>query len=192
MNDKKIIRKEILNKRKSQSKEEISLKSARILELLKTFEPYQKAQMVMVYLDFRQEVETREIIKDLWNWGKKVVVPVTILAEKKLLPVIIRDFSDLTEGTYGILEPKEEGRIEIDPEKIDLVLVPGVAFDLKGNRLGYGAGFYDRFLPKLRPGVKKVALAFELQLLPEIAAGPYDIPMDYIITEDRIINCRLY
>ncbi|NYE56597.1 5-formyltetrahydrofolate cyclo-ligase [Carboxydothermus ferrireducens] len=192
MDDKKILRKEILNKRAAQSPEEITAKSAKILELLKVFQPYQQAQTVMVYLDFRGEVKTLEIIRDLWAYGKKVVIPVTVLSEKKLLPVYFRDFGDLVEGTYGILEPKEEARTIAEPEVIDLVLVPGVAFDLKGNRLGYGAGFYDRFLPNLRPAVKKVALAFELQIVPKIPTGPHDIPMDYIITEERIINCRLY
>ncbi|ABB13654.1 5-formyltetrahydrofolate cyclo-ligase [Carboxydothermus hydrogenoformans] len=192
MDDKKVLRKEILNKRAAQTPAEIAAKSSRILTLLKAFAPYQQARTVMVYLDFRGEVKTREIIRDLWAYGKKVVIPVTVLSEKKLLPVYLRDFGDLVEGTYGILEPKEEARTIAEPEVIDLVLVPGVAFDLKGNRLGYGAGFYDRFLPNLQPAVKKVALAFELQIVPKIPTGPHDIPMDYIITEERIINCRLY
>ncbi|GAV26465.1 5-formyltetrahydrofolate cyclo-ligase [Carboxydothermus islandicus] len=192
MDEKKILRKEILNKRTDQLPAEIIAKSDKILALLKAFQPYQQARTVMVYLDFRGEVRTREIIKDLWAYGKKVIIPVTVLLEKKLLPVYLKDFGDLVEGTYGILEPKAETREIADPKAIDLVLVPGVAFDLKGNRLGYGAGFYDRFLPQLRPGVKKVALAFELQLVPKITPGPHDIPMDYIITEERIINCRLY
>ncbi|GAV21965.1 5-formyltetrahydrofolate cyclo-ligase [Carboxydothermus pertinax] len=192
MDDKKFLRKEILNKRAGQLPEEIEEKSAKILQLLKSFRDYQQSRTVMVYLDFRGEVRTREIIKDLWAHGKRVVIPVTILSEKKLLPVYLWDFGDLMEGTYGILEPKEEKRQVVALEEIDLILVPGVAFDLKGNRLGYGAGFYDRFLSKLRPGVKKVALAFELQIVPKIVSGPHDIPMDYIITEERLINCRLY
>jgi 5-formyltetrahydrofolate cyclo-ligase len=103
-----------------------------------------------------------------------------------LLAIEIKSLDELSPGTFGILEPA--GEKGISPEEIDLVVVPGVAFDKRGNRMGYGAGYYDSFLPKLRPEVKKVAVAFEIQVTDSLPAEEHDVKMDLIITENTIYN----
>ncbi|HWJ03001.1 MAG TPA: 5-formyltetrahydrofolate cyclo-ligase, partial [Verrucomicrobiae bacterium] len=141
------------------------------------------------YLDFRGEVETTQLVLDALAMGKRVIVPVCN-PDKTITPKEIRNLTeDLESGTWGIREARVECP-EIDPAEIDLVLVPGVGFDQQGNRLGYGAGYYDRFIPRLRQNVPLVALAFEAQILPDITPDPHDHPMDLVVTEERIIHCR--
>jgi 5-formyltetrahydrofolate cyclo-ligase len=90
-------------------------------------------------------------------------------------------------GYMGIAEPDASILHRVDPLEIDMVVVPGVAFDMARNRIGYGGGYYDRFLCTLRPDCLKVAVAFELQVFDSIPAASYDIPVDIIVTEERII-----
>jgi 5-formyltetrahydrofolate cyclo-ligase len=94
---------------------------------------------------------------------------------------------DLVPGAWGIPEPRE-GLPEVPPQEMDLVLVPGSAFDAEGDRCGYGGGFYDTYLPLTRPGTPWVALAFELQLVPAVACEPHDLPVTVIVTEERVIR----
>ena len=107
-----------------------------------------------------------------------MVVPITDKANKALIPSEIIHFpEDLRPGTWGILEPAPDKIRPVDPKELDLVVVPGVAFSPDGDRLGYGGGFYDRFLPRTKPETVFAALAFELQIRDNVFPGQYDCPM---------------
>ncbi len=187
--DKRTLRSEILNKRKSLSKEEVNDKSSSIAKLLFSTEQYKSSKYIMCYIDFRNEVKTEEIIKTALKDGKNIIIPISVVETRQLLLSQLLDYDkELEAGTYGILEPKKEFIREVAPEVIDLVLIPGVAFDRHGYRIGYGGGYYDRFLTRIDDSIPKIALAFELQMVSHVSKGKYDIPVDYIITESDIIK----
>ncbi|MDD2422566.1 MAG: 5-formyltetrahydrofolate cyclo-ligase [Heliobacteriaceae bacterium] len=185
---KKALRDQVLQARQGQSPAVVAAKSRWIREQLRRLPVFQKAGTIMVYVDFRQEVATRPLIRRLLREGKQVAVPVCREAGR-LIPAAIKAFpGDLRPGKWGILEPPEDHLDSVDPGELDLVLVPGVAFDRRGNRLGYGAGYYDRFLPLLRPGASKIGLAFALQLVEDVFPGAHDVPVDCIVTETEVIK----
>lgn len=189
--DKKNLRAEILEKRKNISREELEKKSSSIAKSLFSTDYYKRSNYIMAYIDFRNEVKTEEIVKTALKEGKNVVIPISVVENKQLILSQLFNYDkELEASTYGILEPKSEFVREIHPELIDLILVPGVAFDRRGYRIGYGGGYYDRFLSKIHKSVPKVALAFNLQITPHIKEGKYDIPVDYVITEDEIIKAK--
>ena len=168
--------------------QEVAGKSAMILKRLLALVEYRRAAVIMTYVDFRNEVKTAELIKNSLALGKLLAVPLIDLQARQLIPSLLLDFpEDLAPNAWGILEPAPGRRRPLPPEKIDLVIVPGVAFDEKGNRLGYGGGFYDCFLPRTRADTFFVALAFELQIRPEIPTGPADCPVHCLVTEKRVI-----
>lgn len=182
------IRKEILKARSALPAEEAAAKSALIVERLLALEEYRRAEVVMAYADFRNEVRTDRLIRESLARGKAVAVPFTDTREKRLIPSLLLSYpEDLAPGTWGIPEPAPGRLRPVEPAKIDLVVVPGVAFDIKGNRLGYGGGYYDRFLPQAKPGAFFVAPAFELQVVPEIEPGPHDCPVHCLVTEKRVV-----
>ena len=123
--------------------------------------------------------------------NKKIIVPKTIPETKELILSELKDYEqDLDIGVYGVLEPNKEFIRPVSYDVIELVLVPGAVFDIKGNRIGYGAGYYDRFLSKLDESIPKIALAYDFQIVDKITPHEHDVPMDYIITEKRIIDCK--
>jgi len=182
------IRWETLKVRLALSGQDVARKSAAILERLQAMEEYRQAVFLMTYVDIRNEVQTDELIKISLALGKQVTVPLTDIPARKLKPSLLLNFpEDLAPGPWGILEPAAGCFRPVEIQKIDLVIVPGVAFDERGNRLGYGGGFYDRFLPQTRPDTFRVALAFELQIKPEVCPDPDDCPVHCLITEKRVI-----
>jgi 5-formyltetrahydrofolate cyclo-ligase len=138
---------------------------------------------VMVYLSMKSEVETDELIKSLFNQGRQIVAPVVGTKSGQLVPRRVRDLEkDLVEHPYGMLEPNENCPI-FPPDQLQLILVPGIAFDLNGYRLGYGKGFYDRFLPTC-PNAVTIGIAFQIQLVQDTYPQPWDIPVQHIFTEE--------
>ena len=189
MGSKGEIRKRILQARRALAPEEAAEKSARIVAQLLELPEYRVARTVMAYLDFRGEVQTGPFVRVALAQGKRVAVPVTEVASRRLVPsLLVRYPEEVAPGTWGIPEPLPEYVRPVPVEEIDLVVVPGVAFDPAGNRLGYGGGFYDRFLPLTRDDCFWVAPAFELQLVDRIEAGPCDCPVHCIVTEERILR----
>lgn len=185
------LRKDVLKARGALTSAEVAEKSARAVERLLAMDEYRQASTIMAYLDFRNEVQTGGLVAKAMAAGKRMAVPVTDIANRRLTPSLLMNFpGDLQPGAWGILEPKPESMRPLEPGELDLVIVPGVAFDTDGNRLGYGGGFYDRFLPRTRPDTVYVALAFELQIRPDVVPGPYDIPVHYLLTEDRLIRTK--
>ena len=149
---------------------------------------YAAARTVMFYVDVRSEVRTRHSLPDALASGKRIVVPYCVENELELF--LLEDMEELTIGMYKILEPRPELRSvpekRVMPAKLDLVMVPGVAFDRLGGRMGHGFGYYDKLLPYARNDAPLVALAFECQLFAEIPTQAHDIFMDKIITEQAI------
>lgn len=178
------LRKEILKKRRELASDEVSEKSEQILERLKSTPLIDSAHVIMCYMDFRNEVETANIIEYLWSQDKVVVLP-KVNKEMQMLELYqIEGFKDMIQSNMGILEPSTELPRVLETD-IDLILAPGVAFDLKGYRMGYGGGFYDKLIPNLRADCHIAALAFEIQLVEKLPVEAHDQPMSSIITEAR-------
>jgi 5-formyltetrahydrofolate cyclo-ligase len=159
--------------------------SRRIWQRVFTLPAFLHVRTVMTYLDFRREVCTQSYLPELWARGKTVLVPYCVGQDLGLFLLESRD--ELTPNAWGILEPRPDLRGAAGKQaktvSVDLALIPGAAFDRRGGRLGRGKGFYDRFLPRLRPDALKVGLAFECQLAPEVPLEPQDVCMDLVITE---------
>lgn len=183
------IRDRVLRARDLLPSEERRKKSLEIAARLSFLNEFRQAKTILVYYSFRSEVETEELIRLLLKEEKTVALP--LVKQKALSFYEIRDLDrDLKPGRFGIKEPVEERARALTPERIDLVILPGVAFDTEGHRLGWGAGYYDRFLKSLHEKVPLIALAFELQVVERIPAEPHDIAIDRIVTEKRVIHCK--
>ncbi len=185
------LRKNILDERDSLSLEKLKAKSLSIKKVLFDLAVYKNANNIMYYVSFRSEVMTDSAIKETLAKNKNIIIPRVVKHLRLIKTFSIKDFNnDLTIGEYGILEPKPMQCARAKTDEIDIVLVPGSAFSVEGDRLGYGAGYYDRFLSKLPDRVKKIALAFDLQIVQNIPTEATDIKMDMIITEKRVIDCN--
>jgi 5-formyltetrahydrofolate cyclo-ligase len=148
------------------------------------------ARTLHVSLSTGSEVETGDVVAEARRRGLRVVVPVTLVNERRLLLVEFDGLETLAPGPFGIPEPKPEGRKVVDLARVDALVIPGVAFDEHGNRLGWGAGFYDRLLERARPAVPIVALAYECQIIPAVPPEGHDVRVSVIVTEQRIIHAR--
>jgi len=185
MNSKSEIRKRLLGLRNSLSTGKITAGSGEIVARLMRIEAIRKASTLMVYLSFGSEVMTDDLIRWGWAAGKRIVVPLCRPEGRLLTPCRIDSFDDLETGHYGIREPKAERLLVVPPGEIDAVLVPAVAFDRRGYRVGYGGGYYDRFLPGC-PQAAKIGAAFACQIVPEVPVDRYDVKVERIVTEEGI------
>ncbi len=153
---------------------------------------YSAAKTVMWYADAGSEVRTRHTLPEALGHGKRVVVPWCVVESNTLELFHLADMSELVEGAYKILEPKPELRQlpnkAVRPEDLDLVMVPGTAFDLRGGRMGQGKGYYDRLLATARRDAPLVGMAFDCQIFDEIPVAPHDVFMDLVLTETREIR----
>lgn len=182
METKKQIRTSILSKRRALSKEEWTLKSQKIQQRLFAHPWFQEAEHIYCYVDYNKEVGTKEIIQRAWAEKKRVWVPRVHGHTMDFYQ--IETFDDLEPGAYGILEPVTQ---KVAEAKEGLMIQPGVGFDQKCHRLGYGGGFYDRYLEE-HPNLRKIALAFELQIVENIPTEETDICPDCIMTEVQTIK----
>lgn len=176
-------RRKFLQVLRNQSPEDRQQKSRVIQEKLFASEEFQKAQTVLFYASFDGEVVTSEMIKKAMQFNKKAALPVILRDRKTLVPALVSDADRLIEGPYGIKQPQAHPESLLDPEDLDLVIVPGVAFDRLNNRLGRGAGYYDRFLQDLPSTTPTIGLAFDFQVvdrLPDLES--HDIRLTRIIT----------
>ncbi|MBI2873958.1 MAG: 5-formyltetrahydrofolate cyclo-ligase [Firmicutes bacterium] len=174
--------------RETMGRDWIEAASRRIAERFTALPEYDKARTVMLFASFRNEVETAGLIRDALGRGKTVAVPVTNLKGKRIEVYTIEDPDSLQPGTFNVPEPPADRRDPLDPRSIDLVAVPGLAFDRRGFRVGFGLGLYDRFLPLLLPEALTVGLAFSFQVLAEIPATPQDVPVRVIVTENYTLR----
>ncbi|MCU0651397.1 MAG: 5-formyltetrahydrofolate cyclo-ligase [Candidatus Omnitrophica bacterium] len=175
---KQIIRSKILLKLKIHKEEDRERKNQAIENKLYKNSVFKKAKTVMFYLSFGGEVKTQKMIKAAQKLGKIVSVP-TCQKNRMIFPCILTQKAVFKIGSYGVCEPAAKNRLKI--KDLDLVVVPGLAFDKKGNRLGRGRGCYDHFLKKLSDKVATIGLAYDFQVLPAIPTTKTDVSVDRVI-----------
>ena len=182
---KEALRRRLRSQRKSISEANFATWSATIVDLLQKQEEYRQANTIHCYVSMnkRREVNTHPLIQKMLEAGKTVVVPQTQFKDHSLRHFKIPSFDDLTKNKWGVLEP--EGGENVAIKELDLVVVPLVAGDRERNRIGYGGGFYDRFLSQV--ACPKIGLCFEQNILSELPTEPFDIALDKIISEEGII-----
>ena len=177
--DKKALRRETGKKKRALTVQEIDSRSAILAERLYETVQYQNCRSLYAYLSFNQEVRTNPIIERAWADGKRVAVPKVMGSE--MVFIWIDSFENLApQGAYNITEPIGNGPVADDSTA--LVLMPGLAFDPEGHRVGYGGGYYDRFL-EAEPNHPLVALCYDFQLFDHLETDPHDVPVDLVITD---------
>lgn len=188
---KKEIRREVLEIRDALSLEERIVRSRKICNRLFNLKEFRHAKVVQFFLNTKSEVITEDAVRETINSGKIVVVPVVDKRQRRIFLSRLHDHeNELCMTAHGITEPMPEFHREVQLRDIELMVMPGVAFDINGHRLGYGAGYYDRLLEDEKNRPHLVALSFELQIVDNIPVGNHDVKMDQIITEERIIEVR--
>jgi 5-formyltetrahydrofolate cyclo-ligase len=170
------------NRKAQENKDEVS---ASIVKRFMDLPEYGSAETVMFYIDVRDEVRTRHALPEALQSGKRIVIPYCVDGELELFH--LESMEELDVGMYKILEPKDELRTvaakRLEATDLDLIMVPGVAFDRNGGRTGHGKGYYDKLLEHARTNTPLVALAFECQIFDEIPCEEHDIYMDKVVTE---------
>lgn len=187
--DKREMRKIIINSRDQLDAECRRSKDEKIFQSFINSTFYKNSKVIFTFVSFGSEVDTKNMIDQAIKDGKEVCVPRVISKDKGFCVYRIHGLEDLETGFYNILEPKTYCKM-VDIQTIDLVIMPGVAFDSRGGRIGYGGGFYDRFLKDMNQQVKKIALAYELQLQPFIPMFEHDVRIDGLISERRILEFK--
>ena len=188
MNDKNLVRNQVKDSLSQLSKPLYEDFSFKIAGRLFEDEDFKKAKVIGITISKQPEVDTYKIIRKAWELGKQVVVPKCHPKEKRLTFRTLMEFSQLESVYYGLLEPIEALTTEVSADKIDLLIVPGLAFTMEGHRLGFGGGYYDRYLPNYFG--KTLSLAFKEQIIPQFPVEEHDIPVLKIITNDTTINIK--
>lgn len=183
---KRALRRDVIARRDGLPEHDRAAASVAIADRVAAMPEAQEAGTAMAFWSFGSEVDAAPLVERWVAGGKIVALP--RIEGSDVVPVAFAPGDPTTETSFGAMEPAG-GRL-LDPSEIDLVIVPGVAFDRSGNRVGYGAGYYDRFLARTRPGVPAVAIAFALQIVSEVPAGRTDRRVDAIVTETEVIWCR--
>ncbi len=184
--DKKTLRKEMRARRKSLTEIERENFSNEIVKKFLAQEIYQSSKIIMAYVSMSEEVQLQKIFVEVFNSKKILAVPL-IVGKGEMCAVEVPNFDALEIGDFGILTVRADLQKIIEPEKMNCVIVPGAAFDLNFNRLGLGGGYYDKFLPRA-VNAKKIALAYDFQIVDDLPTEPHDFKVDMIITEKRIIK----
>jgi 5-formyltetrahydrofolate cyclo-ligase len=189
MDEAQELRRQVLLKRDSLEPELRSDLSSRIRTRLASTDFFKRADTILLYISFRSEVETLDLMDDAISMGKQVFAPVTLVEEHRLEIYQLASRTELVPGAYGIAEPDTDKCPKGDPSSLDLVIVPRSVFSLSCGRYGYGGGFYDRFLSTRAPQAVRAGLAFDFQVMDSIPLAPHDELMDYIVTDRRTITC---
>jgi len=185
---KSVIRRRSGERREGLSDEARAKKSQAIMAYLFEFANFREARTVLFYMNSGSEVATEAMIRKALGHEKFVALPWVDKTEGKIVPLKLDNLDgDVKPGYRGIREPIPQQCKAIPVENIDLAIIPGVAFDERGGRIGHGTGFYDKLIPGLDVTTRKVALAFECQIVSQIPMEPHDRYIDIIITEERII-----
>jgi 5-formyltetrahydrofolate cyclo-ligase len=184
---KRAIRANALAARRAFTPEDVAQKSAAILQRLRSLPEFQPARAILTYVSSKDnEVDTMPLIRSALEANRTVLVPVAVPSTGGMVWSEFKSLDELEPSTFDILEPPEDSIRPVQPTKTDVAIVPGIAFDTACHRIGYGGGYYDRFLATF--GGKKIALAYEVQVCDSIPAEPHDLPVDIIVTEDRTIR----
>ena len=176
------LRKKLKSVRENMHGSEVLKKSSRMCGILAQSDIFRRAEVVMVYLSFGSEADTAGIIKKAFDEGKKILVPLTF--GEDIIPCVLENTAELVPGAFGIMEPKIKNEWT---GKIDICIVPGLGFERNGGRIGFGKGYYDRFL--LKTDCVKIGFAFSNQIVEDVLADSLDIPMDMIVTEEEMFCC---
>ncbi|MDE5699082.1 MAG: 5-formyltetrahydrofolate cyclo-ligase [Lachnospiraceae bacterium] len=189
METKSEIRKRILEVRKGLTDEEVAAKSEAIVQKVIKTPEYKEADNILLYADFCREVMTRGIFEDALLHRKRIYFPRVDKLTNTMEFYQVISIRQLVRGYMDILEPREDirSRYQFQPREDTLAILPGVAFDTSGYRIGYGKGFYDRFLANRRQ-LSTMALAYSCQIIDEIPRDEHDIKMDKIVTEEIIYS----
>lgn len=186
---KKDLRERILKRRNREPELLQRTKSEKIRERLFSLGEFKEADIILFYLSKGSEVRTGEAIEKVLLKGKRVALP---RIERK--EIILREIKnlgrDVEKGSFGILEPRAGSTKEVLPEEPDLLILPGVAFDLGGRRIGYGKGYYDRFLEKIPSGIPLIGLAYDFQIVKSFPAKRGDRRVSKVVTEERVISAK--
>ncbi|WP_180960421.1 5-formyltetrahydrofolate cyclo-ligase [Neobacillus cucumis] len=188
MNDKKVVRTRVKESLQSLGKTLYEDYSHKIARTLFEEDEWKTAKTIGIYISRKPEVDTYQIIRRAWDEGKQVVVPKCNPIDKTLSFRTLTDFSQLESVYYGLWEPIVSVTNKISSEMIDLIIVPGLAYTRDGFRLGFGGGFYDRFLSNYSG--KTLSLAFHLQIIPHFPVEKHDIPVSKIITDQEVIKAK--
>ncbi|HEU4570672.1 MAG TPA: 5-formyltetrahydrofolate cyclo-ligase [Gemmatimonadales bacterium] len=167
--------------------EDREARAARILAKVRAHPAWGGASLVSMYIGVKSEVPTLPLLAEALARHKRVVVPVVEQGELALYEV--RAEAELGPAPFGLLDPRPEVRTPArrrQPREVDCFIVPGVAFDRSGRRLGYGKGYYDRLLARIRPGAATLALAYTAQLVPQVPSGPADVRVQEVLTDEEV------
>lgn len=199
---KKVIRRDVLQKRRQLSYDEVKTRSKNIYKRLKSLRAFQESKSVLIYVAMSDEVQTNEMLQDSFDDKKIVAVPIVRKMENLLLLSVLSEshVNELSTGTinnestnwskskFGIFEPSKDTVKPISISEIDLIIVPGLGFDKSMMRLGFGGGHYDRLLEMRNEATLSIAVAFDFQVYPQIPHCAYDQKVDIIITDKEIIQ----
>ncbi|MBS3908640.1 MAG: 5-formyltetrahydrofolate cyclo-ligase [Actinobacteria bacterium] len=187
MSPKHALRQRTSDKRNALRPEDREDRAALIGERLFAQPEYERSSYILFYAAFGSEVPTLAMMETSLKAGKKIALPITDTENNSLVPRGVDDLSTLFVSKYGIPEPVVACTCDCATAEIDLVIVPGMVFDECGNRIGYGGGYYDRFLSRVGAAIPRLSIAYELQIVPHIPRESHDLPVDKIITERRVI-----
>lgn len=189
MGSKRELRKYYLDKRSNLSEGEIIKKSKSITNRIDQYIKKNDYFKIMIFVSFNNEIKTHQLIKKWLKEDKDIYLPYIDEEDNSMKICKINNFeSDLKKGVYGILEPKKEIRSSNINMNLDTVIVPGLVYDKKGYRIGYGGGYYDKFLSTLNSSVKKIGIIYSGFIVDSLPKDHFDIPVDKIITDLKIIN----
>lgn len=193
MISKQKIREEIKGWRNSLPDWDLTRRSVLVGERLFDLPEFKKAETIMIYNSKASEVKTDIMVQRALAMGKTVTVPVMNTLEYCLFLSEMHDpVEELEEGAFKVPEPKEEYIRPVNSHTVDIFVLPGVAFDIRGNRLGFGGGYFDKLLKQTKKGALFVGMSFSDQLVAEIPSTPHDIPVHRVITDRETINCTNY
>lgn len=186
--DKEKIRKKLIHKRRALTQLEVKKNSSKIFHRLISTDEFKNAKTILFYVSKDNEARTIPTIEFALKNKKIVCVPKVDVTKHIFHPIRISSSDkDLHKGHFGIHEPLFETKNIVPVKNIDLIIVPGIAFDLNGHRLGWGKGYYDKFLEKAKR-IHKIGLAFDFQILPELPKDKHDVPVDMVMTEKRTMK----
>lgn len=178
-------RKNTLNKRQAISPEYLSQASSKICKHIINFDKFQSSEYIACYYPFKNEVNTLSLIKDK---TKKFLFPKVVKGSKKLRFYHIDSLEQFKVGTFGVMEPSSSLQI-VDIDKIDMFITPGVAFSKRGERIGYGGGYYDTSLSYMRPDSITIGACLDIQIISDGFSDEWDIKLKYLVSESAIIKC---
>lgn len=191
--EKALLRQKLLQWRNELNAEELRAKSNQLCRHLAASDYYKRASVIMAYASFQQEVSLDSLVEQAWSDGKTVLLPKVVSASKELNIYAVSSWDELKPGVWGIREPDSNTLPEWNPVDLvpDLIVVPGVGFDYAGHRLGYGGGYYDRWLHRLPYKPTLIGVTFQGQIVHSLPTEEHDFIMDEILTENGFLQLNV-